>query len=90
LYEIIRDKLLSLDSRLEEVPTKSMISYKIGNKSAFVLTIQKSKIILELYRVKPDDLIDPNNRLRYVKGSMKYRNKHVTNYDIYDISDIES
>jgi hypothetical protein len=21
---------------------------------------------------------------------MKYRNKHVTNYDIYDISDIES
>lgn len=89
LYEEIREKILALDSRIEESPVKLYIWYKIWNKVAVLLYIQKSKIILELLRVQPNDLNDPDNKTQYQENSMKFYNKHVSTYNINNRDDID-
>jgi len=45
--------------------------------------------LLELYRVKPEDLKDPEEQTRYSKNSFKYYGKHVTQFDVKDEEGID-
>lgn len=89
LYEEVRERLMSLDSRIEEKAVSPYIGYKIWTKVAVSMKIQKSKIVLELLRVKPKDLNDPENKTREVEWAMKMWNKDVTNYNINNRDDID-
>lgn len=89
IYEELRDRIMLLDSRIEETPIKLYIWYKIWTKVSAILFIKKSKISLELLRVEPKDLSDPEKRTYYKDNSMKYYNKHVTIFNINDIDDID-
>lgn len=89
LFENLRTKILEIDQRIEEVATKQYIGYKINNKVIGCLTIRKSKIKVELYRVKPNDLDDYKKVLRYVESSMKYWGKHVSVFFIKKDEDID-
>lgn len=89
LYENIKDRLLELDSRIEEDPKKQYIWYKIGNKIPFLLKTYKSKIGLELLRVEPKDIKDPERKVYYKENSMKFYNKHVSIFDINNEDDID-
>ncbi len=89
LFEIVREKILSLDSRFEEKATMPYIGYKIGNAVVVSLKIRKSKIVLELLRVRPEDLNDPENKTQEVKWAMQMWNKYVSNFDINSEEDID-
>jgi predicted transport protein len=89
LYEALREKILELDSRLEEHAQKNYIGYSIDKSNVFSIQIYKSKILVELYRVRPQDLKDPEKRVRYRKKSFKYYHKHISLYDIKDEEDID-
>lgn len=89
LYEDIRDKIISLDSRMNEDPVKNYIWYKIWNKVAVLLKIQKSKIILELLRVTPNDINDPEKKLKNIDWAKERWNKDVSQYYIFNHDDID-
>lgn len=89
LYEELSEKIMALDSRIAESPQKIYIGYKINNKLSVVLKIYKSKIDLELLRVKPQDLSDPEQKTTYFEWSMKYYGKHVSKIEIKTPEDID-
>jgi len=63
LYEIFRDKIISLDSRIEENPVKYEISFKIKSKVVFYLWTYKEKISLHFWKLKSKDFSDPENKI---------------------------
>lgn len=89
LYEEFREKILILDSRLQEKFTSAYVWYYIWNKNCINLIIQKNKIQLELLRVMPENLNDPENKTSYIDWSMKWWNKHVTKYSINSVEDFD-
>jgi predicted transport protein len=89
LYEKISEKILSLDSRIEEKIVRPYVWYKIWNKVFVSIHIYKSKIDLELLRFEPKDFKDPENKVSYQKNSMEFYNKHVSVYSINNEDDID-
>lgn len=89
LYEELRERIMSLDPRIEEKSVSPYIWYKIGTKVAISLKIQKSKIVLELLRVKSKDLNDPENKTKEVEWAMRMWNKDVTTCNINSRDDID-
>lgn len=89
LYEEIKERIMWLDWRIEEKAVSPYIWYKIWNKVAVSIKIQKSKIVLELLRVKPSELSDPENKTKEVNGAMRMWNKNVTTYNINNRDDID-
>lgn len=89
LFDIINERILELDPNIVCVPKKVYIGYKIGTTVIFNLVTYKTGLLFELYRVKPEDLSDPENRTKYQKNSFEYYNKHVTHFKIENEEDIE-
>jgi len=89
IFNLLRDRIFSLDKRIEEVPTKTYIGYKIGSLVLFNITTRSNKIEVQLYRVKPSDLTDQENKLKYIEKSMEHWNKHVSKFFIDSEDDIE-
>lgn len=89
LFEELRDKILDLDTRFEEKATNPYIWYKIGNKVCVQIMPRKTKIILWLLRVRPEDLNDPENRTKNVEFSMKNYGKYMSDYVLTDKRDID-
>lgn len=89
LFNDFSQRVLELDPRFEIHPVKYYIGFKIENKVVFNVQIKSSKLLLELYRVKPEDLKDPEKRTRYRKNSFEYYNKHVTQFDIENEDSID-
>ncbi len=89
MFDIIDERLLSIDPNLRKDPKKVYIGYKIGNMVLWDIVTSKNALTLELYRVKPEELNDPEKRTRYQPNSFKYFNKHVTQFKIEKEEDIE-
>jgi len=89
LFEVFSQRVLELDPRFEIHPVKYYIGFKIENKVVFNIQVRMSKLLLELYRVRPEDLKDLDKRTRYVKNSLKYYNKHITQFNIENEDDID-
>ena len=53
------------------------------------ITTSKNALRLELYRVRPEDLNDPEKRTRYQPNSLEYYSKYVTQFRIEKDDDIE-
>jgi predicted transport protein len=89
IFDEIRERILSIDSRIEENPVQQYIGYQINRKNIIELITRRSKIILGLLRVRPQDIKDPEGKTVYQKGSMKYYGKHISNVDIQSVEDID-
>lgn len=89
IYEKLSEKILALDSRIDEDPKKQYIGYKIGNKIVVEVKIYKSKVEIRLLRVKPIDLSDPDKKTKYFENSYQYFNKHISIYNITTEDDID-
>lgn len=89
LFDSLIEKIFSLNPNFQEVPTKMYIGYKIGKDVLFDITTRKNKLIIHLYRVKTGDIKDPQKELKYIENSMKYWNKHVSEFQIESLGDID-
>lgn len=89
LFDALREKVFELDSQIEEHATKFYIGYKIGNSVVFAITPRKSKLRIELNRVRPEDVKDVEGKLSYVENSMKFYNKHVSEFFIDNETEVE-
>lgn len=89
IYEELRDRIMSLDSRMTEKAVSVYIWYKIWEKVSVWIKIRKSKIVLELLRVRTTDLKDPENKSIDIESAMKNWNKYVATYEIKTKDDID-
>lgn len=89
IYEALKAKIFNLDSRIEEVPTKVYIGYKLGSVVIFDLNIRKDKIEVHLYRVKPKDINDPQKEVSYMENSIRHWNKHVSKFYINSVDEVD-
>lgn len=91
LFDKLIERLNATYKDLEIRPVKHYMGIRIeGNSNNFiVLKGRQSSVKVELLRVKPKDLKDPDNRTKYRKSSFKYYAKHITEFDILNEDDIE-
>lgn len=89
LYNEFAIKLKKMDNRISPDPKKKYIGFKIGKKVAVAVSPLQSKLKLQLYRVEPIDLNDPDKRVKYKTNSFEDFNKHVSYFDITNKQDIE-
>lgn len=89
LFNTLSQRILELDSRIEVNPTKNYIGFKIDNSNVVALITRASKLVLDLPRVQPKDLKDPEGKTKYVEGSFERWNKHLTKCDIENEEDMD-
>ena len=91
LYEELRDRLLKLDDELRTHPTKTYISFRRGEnwRNIFSIQFRIQKLRIELFRTKPSDLEDPENKIVYIKESMQYWNQHVSYLEVINEKGVE-
>lgn len=88
LYNEFWNELTMLDSRIEENPRRSGVSFKIGGKVLTYVYIFKSKIRVDITRTKPRDLNDPEKRVKYMENSRKFYNQDISFFEIKASEDI--
>ncbi len=89
IFDVLNEKLLSIDPNIKVSPQKYYIGYKIGNKLIFSIKGFKSGPSLHLNRSKPEDLIDPEKKVAYLPNSFKYYNQHISWFQLTNIEDID-
>lgn len=89
LYEEFSQKVLNIDPQITIKPVKSYIGFGINNKLLLQLRLRSNKLAVDLLRIEPKDVKDPEKRLIYQKNSMKYYNKHVSQIYIENSDDID-
>lgn len=90
LFEIVREKVLDLDERIEENPNPlPYIGYKIGNSNLVSIHTYKSKIVVCISKTHPSDLKDPEKKAVLRLNSMKHYNQNLTDIDIKSEKDID-
>lgn len=88
MYQELSEGILSIDSRITEKAVKNYIGYYIGNTKFCNIKIAKSKIALDVTRFRPEDLNDPEHRVKYVEGSKEHWNVYVSKIEIASSADI--
>jgi len=89
LYELISQRILELDSAFTTHPVKAYISFNIQGKNVVIIKIRQSKLRLELLRTRPEDLKDPEKRVRYMEKSFEHFNQYISLFDIENEDDID-
>jgi predicted transport protein len=89
LFEEFSQQMVQLDQRFEIRPVKTYIGFRIGNKNMINVRPRKTKLALELLRTQPQDVKDPEKRVKYFENSFKYYNQHVSLFDIENMDDID-
>jgi predicted transport protein len=89
IYNLFSERILELDPRFEINPRKIYIGFKIEGNNVVNIKPQSTKIVLDLLRVQPKDLNDPEKRTKYMNHSYDWYHQHVTQFDIKNEEDIE-
>lgn len=71
LFEIFSQRVLELDSKFEIHPVKQYVGFNIDGKNVIAVKPQASKLLLELFRVQPQDLKDPEKKTRVCMQNLK-------------------
>lgn len=87
LFDEFTTRLLELDSRLSIHPVKTYIGISIGRKNIFSIHPRLSELKFDVVRFKPEDLKDPEKKLRYLENSKKNFNVHISEIRIKNKSD---
>ena len=88
-FEIISQRILELDSRFDVHPVGDYIGFQINTKNVVDIKTQASGLLLELLRVRPEDLKDPDKKVSYVESSLVNWGKHVSKFKIGTEDDVD-
>jgi predicted transport protein len=88
LFEDLVTQMQLLDQRFEVHPVKSHIGFKLGNKNVINVAPGRSRLRVDLLRTKPEDVNDPEKRVKYLENSFKNWNQHVSVVNIANTEDM--
>lgn len=66
IYEILRDRILEIDSRIEEKFNRNFIGYKLGSNNICTIHTRQTKLNVSLIRVDKEDLKDPEKKIKEI------------------------
>ena len=89
LFETLTEKILDLDSRIKVNPTKNYIGYVIDKKTVVLVKTRKSGLRLELLRVRPEDIKDPDKKTKYVDKSFERFHKYISFINLNSKNDLD-
>ena len=89
IYALFAERMLELDPRFVINPKKIYIGFKLDGKNVVNVQPKAEKLLLDLLRVQPQDLNDPEKKTRYMNHSYKWYRQHVTQFDIKNTDDVE-
>jgi predicted transport protein len=89
LFDEFAAGMKKIDSGFEVNATKKNIGFMKAGKNIVQLVIQQKQIIVQLLRVQPDDILDPDKRMKYVQYSMSDYGKHISEVSVQNESDLE-
>ncbi len=89
-YDNLVEKMVAEFGDLIISPVKSYIGIRIQEKSNFIVVwIKKDNLQVELLRVQPKDLNDPQKKTRYKNKSFEYYHVHISLVDIQNDDDLD-
>lgn len=88
-FEIISQRILEFDSRFDIHPVGDYIGFNIGGKNVICIKTKSYGLLLELSRVRPEDLKDPEKKAKYYKNSFKNWGKHMSTINVETEDDID-
>jgi predicted transport protein len=89
IFEMFSQRMLELDPRFVINPKKIYIGFNIDGKNVVNVQPKAAKVLLNLLRVQPQDLNDPEKKTRYMDHSYDWYHQHVTLFDIKNEEDVE-
>lgn len=89
IFKDLSQKVSRIDNNFIHHPTKDYIAFAIRGKIISAIKFRKGYLVIELYRVQPQDLDDSRSSVKYVKFSFEDHNKHISYFDVKDESDID-
>lgn len=89
IFQILHENILALDPRISEQPKKQYIGYKIDNYLFVTLHMYKLGVEVQFKRTQPQDIKDPEQKVYYIKDSLKYYNQHLSGYTVHNLDEID-
>lgn len=90
IFDILNDKILSLDPNIRQNIVKNYVGYKIGNKNIVLIKMFKMGPCIEFLRSEPNDFNDPESLVKYMANSFRFYNQHVSYYQLKGVDDVDS
>lgn len=89
IFDLLNEKILSLDPNIKQNPVKIYVGYKIGQKNIVLVKAFKTGPCIEFLRSEPKDFKDPEGKVNYVPKSMKHFNQHVSYLQLSSLEDVD-
>jgi predicted transport protein len=92
LYETLRDRLLEIDPRMRENPRAHYIGFALADGGNYTLTyihIRAGWVRVDIPRIRPEDVVDPERRLTYREGSEENKNTPVSIFEFRSADDAD-
>lgn len=93
VYDELVDRVLKLDNTFEIRPRKWFIGFRLlgylKNNNLFSVRAYKDSMDLNIQRLAPDEINDPENRAKYMETSMKNLNQHIHTFKIKSEADLD-
>lgn len=91
LLNKLKEKVLLINPYFTPHPTKFYIAFRLPDnwRNIFAVWVRKDKLLIDLVRVEPKDLNDPDKRLVYRKGSKENYNVHISRMEVSTDIDLE-
>jgi predicted transport protein len=90
IFEELTSQIQQIDHTFEAKAVRSHIGFRISQSSNVVFNVSpgKTRTRIQLLRTEPQDVNDPEKRVKYIDNSFKYWNQHVSVIDITSVSDV--
>jgi predicted transport protein len=90
IIEIADEFILALDSRIQRKATKNYLAYQINtwNVVTIVPRWRRDAVNIDLPRVKPDHVVDPDKRVVYRDKSMERYSKDISTISVFTKADL--
>jgi predicted transport protein len=91
LYDELIENIRTLDASLSEDPKKNYVGIKLGTdwRVLFYINQFKGGMRVDIARLQPKDILDPENRLQYNEKSFQHKNQHISSLFLNSSDDIE-
>lgn len=91
LYQLLKEKVLVVDSNFSPHPTKYYIGFQLPGDWRIVFSVwaSREKLKIDFTRSRPQDFKDPEKKIYYRKDSFKQYNQHLSRIDVESEKDVE-
>lgn len=89
LFDELTAKLFELDSRFTVKSVQAYIGINIERKKVFEIHVNRADLRFTIIRFEPQDLKDPDKKIRYLENSKRHFNVHMSEMRIKNKVDID-